>query len=183
MRRSLIVALIMAAAVTVTAAVGFMVTRSQVGTNATTPAPGDADHRVLGPQPAGASARVAAQTALAVMFGWRPAVESSPGAALARACPWLTGDLARDADAPAATGLRPHPDWQAWRRSGDVVTATAEAEQAGECADESCSLPVTVRQVVLHRDGSSTPYRTLQVVAVVHRTDHGWRLGSYHLDR
>ncbi|WP_280421512.1 hypothetical protein [Nocardia carnea] len=42
-------------------------------------------------------------------------------------------------------------------------------------------MQIVVRQTVLHRDGSSTPYRLIRVTALMLHTDHGWRLFSYRI--
>ncbi|MFE9328260.1 hypothetical protein ACIHDR_46040 [Nocardia sp. NPDC052278] len=144
-----------------------------------TPA-GDAGLAVHGPQPEGAGPQTAAVQALTAMFSWQPVSDPSPGAALTRARLWLTGELALVADSPPATGIREQPGWSAWRRSGDILTATANVDGAGEHTDLRVNLTATVTQTVLHRDGTTTTYRELRITATVLRTNHGWRLAAYH---
>ncbi|MFF2088599.1 hypothetical protein ACFVVM_32850 [Nocardia sp. NPDC058176] len=143
--------------------------------------PGDAHTHIEGPTPENSGAATTAQMALSAMFSWQPAVDDSPGTALSRAMPWLTGELAEAAAAGPATGVRPLAEWDGWRRSGDIVTAIVDADQPKTTADETV-LAATVRQIVLHRDGSQTPYQRMDVTATVVKTPQGWRLASYQVN-
>ncbi|MBF6302441.1 hypothetical protein IU459_33610 [Nocardia amamiensis] len=142
---------------------------------------GDAEHAIHGPQPATASAPEAAEQALAAMFTWQPVTDTSPGAALPRARSWLAGDLARAADSPPAPGVRELPEWAVWRRSGDIVTAHADAEIANDCDWQHCTIVATVTQTVLHRDGTSTPYRDMRIHARTQHNTEGWRVTGYRV--
>lgn len=122
-----------------------------------------------------------AEAALAAMFSWQPAVDPSPAAAVGRAQRWLGGQLAADAAQPAATGVRPLPQWAGWRDSGDIITATAQSGEAISASGTRQVLDVALTQTVLHRDGSTTPYRDYRVRAVVEKNSHTWQLTEYNL--
>lgn len=143
--------------------------------------PGDADHDLRGPQPEGAAPQLAAEQALTAMFSWQPAADATSGAALTRARAWLTGELARAASGAPASGVREPPQWSAWRRSEDVISASARADVVSDCRADQCTVTTTVTQIVLHRDGTTTPYRTLTISAFTASTEHGWRLADYRV--
>lgn len=169
------------AALVLAAAVMFTISQTGDGGPEISAPPRDAEHGLEGPQPETADPATAARHALAAMFSWQPAVDPSPGQGLVRARPWLTGQLADQADAPLATGVRPLPDWAAWRNSRDVVTATVAADQISDTDDGECVVTATVTQIVQHTDGSSTRYRVMTVSAAMQHTENGWRMSSYRL--
>ena len=142
----------------------------------------DHGHELPGPpDPATAGPDVVASQALSMMFTWQPVTDPSSGAALRRAAPWLGGDLAAAASSPStAAPERPDPRWDSWRRSGDVVTATADVD-AGHIPDTPTTAVrlVTVRQQTLHADGDTTPLTPMRVEATLSRTDSGWRLIAF----
>ncbi|WP_207844004.1 hypothetical protein [Williamsia soli] len=151
------------------------------------PSPGpsaghDHDHELPGapdaPDPATAGPDVVAAQALSMMFTWQPVTDPSSGAALRRAAPWLGGDLAAAASSTqTATPERPDSRWASWRRSGDVVTATADVD-AGHIPDTPTTAVrlVTVRQQTLHSGGDTTPLTPMRIEATLSHTDTGWRL-------
>lgn len=143
---------------------------------------GDAELHVRGPVPDDADPQTVVAQALTTIFGWRPVSDISAGAALTRARPWLTDELARDADSPPATGIRPLPQWSSWRASRDVITAAAtHIEQTAPPTGQQCTVTATITQTVVHLDGSTTVFRVLRAMAAVRRTENGWRLASYRL--
>ncbi|WP_433678806.1 hypothetical protein [Nocardia sp. CA-119907] len=142
---------------------------------------GDAELHVHGPVPDDADPQTVVAQALTAIFGWRPVSDTSAGAALTRARPWLTDQLARDADSPPATGIRELPQWSGWRASRDVIVAATHIEQAAPPTDQQCNVTATITQTVVHFDGSTTVFRLLRAVAVVRRTENGWRLASYRI--
>ena len=146
------------------------------------PAGHDHDHELPGaPDPATAEPDVVAAQALSMMFTWQPVTDPSSGAALRRAAPWLGGDVAAAATSTqTATPQRPDPRWASWRRSGDVVTATADVD-AGHIPDTPTTAIrlVTVRQQTLHADGTTTPLTPMRIEATCSRTDAGWRLTAF----
>lgn len=148
-----------------------------------TTAAGDADHTIHGPAPDTAGPAEAAQQALTALFTWQPVIDATTGAALSRAQPWLTGELARTSQPPPATGVRELPQWAAWRRSGDIVTARATAQTITGCDHHHCAVAAVVTQTVLHRDGTSTPYRVIHVHAATEHTADGWKLSDFHIQQ
>ncbi|WP_189022557.1 hypothetical protein [Nocardia rhizosphaerihabitans] len=135
-----------------------------------------------GPAPGTADAATTAQMGLAAMFSWQPSTDASPGEALSRAGPWLTGELATTAaNTEVVSVLRSLPEWAGWRDSGDIVTALVEA-QAPRTVGAETLVAAVVTQLVLHRDGSSTRYQRLHVTATVANTASGWRMASYRVN-
>ncbi|MEV6362161.1 hypothetical protein [Nocardia asteroides] len=116
------------------------------------------------------------------MFSWQPRTDASPGAALARALPWLTGELATAAANTTPTnGQRLLPEWARWRDSGDVVTALVETEQP-RTVDAEAMVAAVVTQLVLHPDGLVTRYQRLHVTATIVPNAAGWRMSSYRVN-
>ncbi|MET9490023.1 hypothetical protein [Nocardia sp. NPDC006630] len=159
---------------------GVTVTLTRLHHNPPAPIPGgDGDYAITGPTPHGAGPAVAAQQALTGMFSWQPAHDESAGAGLARAKPWLSGQLAASADMPAATGIRPLAEWAQWRQDGDVVTATATTTAISAPAAGRCLLKVALTQTVLHRDGTSSRWRVMDIDASTTDSPDGWRLDGF----
>lgn len=155
------------------------------GPDEPTPGPSaghDHGHELPGaPDPATAGPDVVAAHALSMMFTWQPVTDPSSGEALRRAAPWLGGDLAAAASSTQPAALeRPDPRWAAWRRNGDVVTATADVD-AGHIPDTRTTAVrlVTVRQRTLHADGDTTPLSPMRIDATLSHTDSGWRLTAF----
>lgn len=142
---------------------------------------GDSEFDIHGPTPQNATAPIAAEQALATMFSWQPRHDASPGVAVTRAKPWLSGELAADADSPPATGIRTLPQWAGWREAGDIVVGSAHAITDCTPVAGHCLVKVTLTQTVLHTDGTSTPWRVLAVDATTADTPNGWRLSAYRI--
>ncbi|MFE7718575.1 hypothetical protein ACFU44_05985 [Nocardia rhizosphaerihabitans] len=135
-----------------------------------------------GPTPETADAATTARMGLSAMFSWQPCIDAGPGAALSRALPWFTGELATTAATTApASGVRPLPEWAGWRDSGDIVTALVEAQPPRTVGAET-AVAAVVTQLVLHRDGSATRYQRLHVTATVVNTAAGWRMAGYRVN-
>lgn len=124
-----------------------------------------------------------AETALAVMFSWRPGSDPGPAAAVARALPYLGGGLAAAATVTLTEPLLPE-QWSAWARSRDLVTATATVRVGDPRAHTDAAQATRVldlRRTVLHTDGQATPLPdTVAIVELAH-TAAGWRVTGYHL--
>ncbi|MEV0768517.1 hypothetical protein [Nocardia salmonicida] len=135
---------------------------------------------IEGPTPDGADASTAVEMGLTAMFSWQPRTDSGPGAALTRAAPWLSGDLASAATGAPATGRVPH-EWSGWRDSNDIVTALVDAEAPRTIGTET-AVEATVIQQVLHRDGSTTFHRRMHVTVTVTEAVQGWQMSSYRID-
>lgn len=145
---------------------------------APSPAGHDAhDHLPSVPTPQTAVASVVASQALSTMFTWQPVTEDDSRQALQRAAPWLGGTLAAGTSTAAE---QPDPRWGSWRRRGDVVIAAADVAPARTLDPSSTAArSVTVRQHVLHTDGTSTPLAPTHIHATLSRTPSGWRLTDY----
>lgn len=145
------------------------------------------------PPPAGTDAGIAidpsatdpAGVATAVMSGvytWQPAVQDSPWEALHAQRDHLTGPMATAATTPPDPAPQPIPEWSAWARSGDIVTALAKVDNDFADATETVVVPVTISQTVQHTSGEITPYTTYTATVDVERTDDGWKVANYRLD-
>lgn len=134
--------------------------------------------------PAHLDASATATTAMQVILSWQPAVDGSKSDALARARPWLGGDLADAVDettGPAPT-LRPDREWAAWKQAGDALTASCTEAESTPAAPEGMRtlvIDVDCRQTVLHASGSSTTLPTQTWRTTVTHTDDGWRLTGF----
>ncbi|WP_067694632.1 hypothetical protein [Nocardia jejuensis] len=182
MKRTLV--LVLAVAVTALAAAALVVTLRTAHQPATTPEHGgDAEYEITGPVPSGAGPGLAAQQGLSVMFSWQPNTDPSPGAALTRATPWLAGQLAREAGSPPATGIKPLSEWARWREAGDIVVATAHTSGVRVPTDSTAVVSVALTQTVLHRDGTSTRWRVMNIDASTVSGPDGWRLSAYTITR
>ncbi|WP_051722144.1 MULTISPECIES: hypothetical protein [Actinomycetes] len=138
------------------------------------------DHLPSAPTPQTAAASVVASQALATMFTWQPVTEDDSRQALQRAAPWLGGTLAAGTPTSLGSTGQPDPRWASWRRRGDVVIAAADVGPARTPDTSSTAArSVTVRQHVLHTDGTSTPLAPTHIHATLTRTPTGWRLTDY----
>ncbi|WP_327146826.1 hypothetical protein [Nocardia sp. NBC_01327] len=153
-------------------------TRHHPAQHASTPG-GDGDYNLTDPTPHGAGPAVAAQQALMTMFSWQPSRDGSAGAGLARAKPWLSGQLAASAEMPPATGIKPLTEWAQWRQGADVVTATATTTAISAPDIGRCVVKVALTQMVLHRDGSSNRWRVMDIDARTTDSPDGWRLEGF----
>lgn len=146
---------------------------------------GSDDHVHIDPlDPQHLDADETATTAMQAILSWQPAVDESKSDALARARPWLGGDLAVtvDNDNAAAPGLRPDREWLAWQRAGDALTASclkAESTPAAPKGMRTLVIDVSCRQTVLHAAGSSTPLAPQTWRTTITRTSDGWRLTEF----
>ena len=132
-----------------------------------TPGPADAD------QPAGVLT-----TALGTMFSWEPVTDTSPTDALRRAQSQLSGAALASARSTADV-VKGSADWQAWRTSGDLITARVDDARAVITDPTHAVGNATVTQTLLHLDGGSTPYRKFTATAQLVRTRAGWTVATY----
>ncbi|MBL1080071.1 hypothetical protein JK358_37310 [Nocardia sp. 2] len=143
----------------------------------------DSSFDVHGPVPDGAGPTLAAEHGLAALFTWQPVTDASPGAAVTRALPWLTGTLAAAAGGGPAPEVRTLPEWARWRDAADIVVASATATGTRDCDARTCAVSVRLTQTVQHTDQSTSPYRVLTITAATVSTPHGWRLTDYRVTR
>lgn len=139
-------------------------------------APGVDDH-TQAPGPQDSVIADVATSWLTAVYSWQPAADRSPTDALIRARRWATGPLA-DPNPPRVS-TRPDPQWEAWRSSGDVITATIDdldVISTGMTATTSAR----VSQVAMHADGDSSPIPRLKVTVSLKKLESGhWKVTDY----
>lgn len=175
-----VIGAVVAAAIALVAVVVALVLNLSGGDSSLEGAGTDA-HVHVDEAPGDVEPEVVAQRALTAIFTWQPTVDESPGSAMQRAETWLTGRLAESAGAPRDPNVRLPAQWPGWRSSKDIVSATASPQEAVVRTDAKAIIPVTVTQTVLHADGTSTPYTTETVRAVLVQTPDGWKLSEFSL--
>lgn len=155
-------------------------------TSAPTPQTGTDSHIGEGDplSPVGAAPDTVATNAMAIIFGWKPATDTSGWDALHRASDLLTGELAAAAAAPPSTSPRPVPEWDSWARSGDVVSAstTVSAGRSTTLSGSTSSVPVDISQTVLHPDGAMTPYARMTATVDLVNVDGTWLVDTYRIE-
>lgn len=138
----------------------------------------DHDHAITDPfAPENANIDAATEQAFRTMFTWQPVSDSSPGDAVLRAQPWLGGKLA--AASGRDTDVRPPSDWQAWKRSGDLVSATAAVTDTISTTGTRAVRHVAVVQSVMRPTGDTTAYATFTVRAELSHANNGWRVTTF----
>lgn len=140
----------------------------------------DHDHAITDPlAPDNATITAATEQAFRAMFTWQPVSDNSPGDAVLRARPWLGGELADTSGRD--TNVRLPADWQAWRQSGDLITATAAVTDEVSTTGTTAVRSVRVVQNVMRPTGETVPYAAFTARAELTRTDGGWRVTAYTL--
>lgn len=125
-----------------------------------------------------------ADVAAAVMSGvftWQPAVQDSSWDALHGQRDRLTGPMATAAEQSPTLAPKTLPEWAAWARSGDTITAVVRPDAEPAIDADTATVPVTISQTVLHTSGEITPYTTYTATVELDRTDVGWKVANYHL--
>ncbi|MDJ0363041.1 hypothetical protein [Rhodococcus sp. H29-C3] len=125
-----------------------------------------------------------ADVAVAVMSGvftWQPAIQDSSWEALHNQQDQLSGAMATAAAQPPTPAPRPLPEWAAWARSRDTITAIVQPDGDPVVDGDTATVPVTISQTVQHTDGSVTPFTTY-TASVTLETDSGaWTVANYSL--
>lgn len=125
-----------------------------------------------------ADPHTAAVDIMAGIHTWTPATQESPWDAMHLLADRFTGRMA------LAAASRPDPDpiprqWAAWARGGDRIVGTASllADQpVAADEDDEVQVRVTVRQVVMHSTGDTTPRPETSIRVHMVRTDeHTWK--------
>lgn len=131
---------------------------------------------------------VAATSTVSAILSYSPAEQDGPFDQYTAVRDRLTGELAQLADNPPTgeDALRQTPrQWDAWAESGDRVRAIVErTPDTSEISDTDTEgvVTVTVRELVFHQDGETTPLRSPYIVdANVVREDDIWKLDSYEI--
>lgn len=126
-----------------------------------------------------------ADVAIAVMSGvftWQPTVQDSSWDALHSQRNQLTGPMATAAAQPPAVVPKPLPEWAAWARSGDTITAVVQPNGDTAVDGDTATVPIAISQTVQHTDGSATPYTTYTAIAVLSGDRGVWRVSTYQLE-
>lgn len=165
---------------------GALALRQHAETSVTSTSEGsDADHEHGDPlSPEHAQPETVATNAMSMIFSWQPGRDRSGWEALNRAAQTdlLTGVLAKAAATEPNPLPRPVSDWAAWERSGDTVTAAGAAQGAPVVDGDSATVEVQVRQIVIHPDGASTPYKTSRATVTLEQDSSGiWRAANYRI--
>ena len=130
-----------------------------------------------------------ATAVMSAVYTWQPAVQDSPWDALHAQRDNVTGSMATAATTPPDPAPQPIPEWPAWARSGDVVTAVARPDTSvyadGTAAemdgDNQATVAVVIDRVVQHRSGEITPFTGYTGAVDVELTDDGWKVANYRL--
>lgn len=145
----------------------------------------DADHEHGDPlSPEHAEPQTVATNAMSMIFSWQPGRDRSGWDGLNRAAhtDLLTGVLAKAAASEPSPLPRPVSDWAAWERSGDTVTAALTSQGAPSIKGAAATVEVQIRQIVIHPDGASTPYKTSKATVTLEQDSSGtWRAANYRL--
>ena len=130
----------------------------------------------IGTEPADVAAAV-----MAGIYTWQPAVQDSSWEALHNQQGQLTGAMATAAAQPPTPAPRPLPEWAAWARSRDTITAVVQPDGDPVVDGDTATVPITIKQTVQHTDGDITPY-TAYTARVTLETDSGaWKVANYRL--
>lgn len=144
----------------------------------------DAHIRIDPVDPQALTAEGVAQAAMNAILSWQPATDTSKSDALRRAQPWIGVPLAKKVGTPEPTpaGLRPDAQWEAWKRSGDTLTAACRIPgdtPAHPDGMHTVVVDVSCRQTVLHTSGDSTRLTPQRWRTTITATADGWRLTDY----
>ncbi|MBM9838626.1 hypothetical protein JO861_18935 [Rhodococcus hoagii] len=146
---------------------------------------GEDSHAQIDPlAPQGAEPQDVARNAMAMLFSWKPAEDSSSWDAMnrAKAAGLLTGQLAQAAATAPTPAPQPPKEWAAWARSGDTVTAAATILDGTKVSGDTAIAPIQIKQIVLHPGGQSTPYKTqIADVTLERGSDGTWRASTYKI--
>lgn len=130
-----------------------------------------------------------ATSVMSGVYTWQPAVQDSPWDALHAQHDNLTGPMATAAATPPDTTPQPIPEWSAWARSGDVVTAVARPDTSVYAdgtatemdGDNQATVALVIDRVVQHRSGEITPFTGYTGAVDLEHTDDGWKVANYRL--
>lgn len=164
----------------VTAGIATVVVLVFGGSTSTPEQPGtDAGYAIapIGTEPTDVAAAV-----MSGVFTWQPAVQDSSWDALHSQQDHLTGLMATAAAQRPSPAPQPLPEWAAWSRSGDTITAVVQPNGDAAVDGDTASVPVTIAQTVLHTSGEITPYTTYTATVELEQRSDGWRVADYRLD-
>lgn len=127
-----------------------------------------------------------ADVAVAVMSGvftWQPAVQNSSWDALHSQQDRLIDAMATAAAQPPTPAPQPFPEWTAWARSGDTITAVVQPNGDTVIDGDTATVPITIAQTVQHNDGSATPYTRFTATVTLESQDEVWLVANYNLQK
>ncbi|MBY6413367.1 hypothetical protein HQ346_16860 [Rhodococcus sp. BP-252] len=140
----------------------------------------DAGHHI---DPIGTEPADVAVAAMSGIFTWQPAVQDSTWDALHSQQHYLSGAMATAAANPPEPPPAPLPDWAAWARGNDTITAVVRPDGDPNISGDIATVPVTIAQTVQHTDGSATPYTTYTATIELHSDLGTWQVARYRLTR
>lgn len=138
----------------------------------------DAGHHI---DPIGTEPADIAVAAMSGIFTWQPAVQDSTWDALHSQQHYLSGAMATAAANPPELPPAPLPDWSAWARSNDTITAVVRPDGDQNINGGTATVPVTIAQTVQHTDGSATPYTTYTATIELNTSSGSWKVSNYRL--
>ncbi|OAK53802.1 hypothetical protein [Rhodococcoides kyotonense] len=162
----------------VTAAIAVLVVLTFGGTDRPDPPGTDAGYSI---SPIGTGPADVAVAVMSGVFTWQPAIQDSPWNALHAQHDRLTGPMAIAAEHPPTPAPKPLPEWAAWARSGDTITAVVRPDSEPVVNGNTAAVLVTIAQTVLHANGESTPYFTYTATVDVEQRSDEWRVANYRL--
>ncbi|KZF07805.1 hypothetical protein A2J03_22625, partial [Rhodococcus sp. EPR-157] len=119
-----------------------------------------------------------ADVATAVMssvFTWQPTVQDSSWDALHSQQDHLTGAMATAAAQPPTVAPKPLPEWKAWARSGDTITAVVQPDGNPAVDGNTATVAVTISQTVQHTSGEITPYTVYSATVTLENDSDAWK--------
>lgn len=116
------------------------------------------------------------------LYTWQPAIEDSSWDALHSQQQYLSGTLAQAAAQPPNPAPQPLPDWAAWARSRDTITAVVHLDGTPTVSDSTAVVPIVITQTVQHSNRESTPYATYTATVDLENNSGTWTVSSYRLE-
>lgn len=177
-RRAL--ALLIDLGLVVAAAIAVLVVLIFGGSTSTPEQPGtDAGYAIapIGTEPADIAVAV-----MSGVFTWQPAVQDSSWDALHSQQDHLTGPMAPAAAQRPSPAPQPLPEWAAWARSGDTITAVIQPNGDTVIDGDTATVPVSISQTVQHTSGEITPYTIYNATVTLENDFDAWKVANYHLE-
>lgn len=137
----------------------------------------------FGIDPIGGDPTLSAVAVMAGIYTWQPSVQDSPWDALHAQRDHLSGVMATAAATPPDPAPTPLPEWSAWARSGDTLSAVVRPDGEARVEGAAATVPVTIAQTVQHTSGDATPYTTYTAEVTLTDTVGVWTVSNYRLLR
>lgn len=128
-----------------------------------------------------AEAERVAVTALTAMWSWTPNADSSRADAVDRAIPWFTAELAKSSTTGGSLERGQGLEWEQWKDEGARVDAAVTVGCSGCPPDTADRIDrvATVKQTVVHADGSTEAGDTLTIWVAMTKEHAGWRVAEW----